>query len=288
MYKLYEKTLKDTENLYGLKEIDKNENPFINGPCLLCISAQFDAEMPKSNFGIAKEGMKVARLRVREQPNAGFDLKEFPVKFIAIQRDRKTERRKLFEKEAIIEFTNKYLFPLIEKNSLKIEVIQAMKNMRNVNILSNCDATSFVQEMEELLLNRMKELGYSEEECEKIQSQMCIFPISTNRLNGAQKSTCVSFKDINDSEVNDNVSIEQEQIVLQSNIGEALFKFSENELAYLFNGEGHHNLKRYTQAGRAMGVCLSSAVSKALENSIFNSRSEEFVPISARTTYRGF
>lgn len=68
MYQLYERVRKSREYMYGSKPIDDTENPFLEGPCLLCISAQYDNSFAsKSNFGITKEGMKMARLRVRAE-----------------------------------------------------------------------------------------------------------------------------------------------------------------------------------------------------------------------------
>ncbi len=283
MYKLYEKVPKTREYLYGSRLVENTKNPFLEGPCLLCISAQHDNPIDnKSNFGVTKEGMKMARLRVRGQKNAGFNLKDFPVSFLSIKLDKKDEEKKMTEEERIEVFVNQYLLPLISNNGQKMDYNQAMKNMRNVNMMGYCDGTLLIQTIEKNLINKMQEIGYTDEECDKIQSQMCIFPISTNRLNGTQKSTCISFKDINDTEVNDNVTQEERQTVLESQIGEGFFEYSSNELAYLFNGDGKHSLKRYTKEGIAMPVCLSSAISKALENSIRNSSSKDFVPITAR------
>ena len=282
MYKLYEKVRKSKENMYGSKPIEENENPFSDGPCLLCISAQHDNSFAvKSNFGVTKEGMKMARLRVRGEKNAGFDLKKFPVKFLSMQLERKVDEKQMNDEEQLEEFIDKYLAPLISNKGQKIDCMQAMKNMRNVNIMPYCDATVLVQRIEENLINKMKDLGYTEEECDKIQSQMCMFPISTNRLNGTQKSTCISFMDINDYEINDNVTEEERKLVEESEIGESFITYSENEKAYLFDGDGEHDLKKYTKEGAAMHVCLSSVMSKALENSIKNASGIEFEPISA-------
>ncbi len=286
MYRLYEKVPKTKQYMYGSKMIDSEESPFLDGPCLLCISAQHDNQMAsKSNFGVTKEAMKMARLRVRNQRNAGFGLKDFPVKFLSIELDKKDEDKNVTSKERIDVFVTQYLLPLIAKNGKKIDCIQAMKNMRNVNMMSYCDGTLFVQAVEKNLIDRMQKLGYTDEECKKIQSQMCMFPISTDRLRGKQKSICISFKDINDIEVNDNVTLEERKKISESVIGESVFKYSDNEVAYLFNGDGEHKLKKYTCVGKAMPVCLASALSKALENSILNYSANNFVPITARTTY---
>lgn len=284
MYKLYEAIPKNPDNLYGQKELKETENPFLDGPCLLCISAG-GIVIDKNVFGTTKQGMEMARMRVRGKRNAGFTLNDFPIKFLSIKLDTKSQNKNIGEDERIDLFVTKYLLPLISSNGTKIDCMQAMINMRNVNMMSYCEGTLVVQSIEKKLLTKMQELGYSKEECEKIQSQMCIFPISTNRLKGEQKSTCLSFKDINDSEVNDNVTPDESQRVLESKIGETLFKYSNNEMAYLYSGDGVHNLKKYTHSGKAMSACLSSALSKALENSILNASGETFIPITVRTTY---
>ena len=289
MYKLYEKVPKTKKYMYGSRPIDSDETPFLEGPCLLCISAQYDfTGASKSNFGVTKEGMKMARVRVRNHKNAGFSLIDFPVKFLSLELDEKDEDEKMTSDERVDAFVTKHLLPLITNNGQKIDCLKAMKNMRNVNMMSYCDGTTLVQAIEKSLISKMQELGYTDEECEKIQSQMCMFPISTNRLSGRQKSTCVSFKDINDVEVNDNVTPEEIQAVSDSSIGEGVFSYSDNEVALLFSGNGKHHLKKYTYLDTPMTVCLSSAVTKALENSILNSSGEKFVPITARNAYMRF
>jgi hypothetical protein len=287
MYKLYEAIPKSKDNIYGQREIKRTENPFLDSPCLLCISAGGIA-VDKNVFGTTKQGMKMARMRVRGNRNAGFYLENFPVKFLSIKLESENQDKKITEDERIDAFVTQYLLPLISDNGAKIDCVQAMKNMRNVNIMSYCDGTLRAQAIEEKLINKMKEFGYSDEECEKIQSQMCMFPISTNRLKGMQKSTCISFKDINDMEVSDNVTLDERKEVLESAIGEDFFEYSNNEIAYFFAGDGSHNIKKYTNSGTAMSACLSSALSKALENSILNFQGKNFVPITARTTYCRF
>ena len=284
MYKLYEAIPKSKDNLVGQREVEETENPFLDAPCLLCISAGgigFD----KNVFGTTKQGMEMARMRIRGQRNAGFSLKDFPVKFLSIKLDTKSQVGKMTEEERIDTFVTQYFLPLVSSNGARIDCIQAMKNLRNVNMMSYCDGTLVMQSIESKLLKKMQELGYTDEECEKIQSQMCAFAISTDRLKGIQKSTCISFKDINDIEVSDNVTLEERKKVLESAIGEDFFEHSDTEISYLFNGDGKHDLKKYTHSGKAMSVCLSSAISKALENSILNFSGQNFVPITARTTY---
>lgn len=278
MYQLYEKVPKTKEYIYGSKPIEQETNPFLEGPCFLCISAQNTRE--KSVFGITKEGMKMARLRVRNEPNARYDLRQFPIKFLSIRLEK--DEQELTEEQNIEIFIKTYLEPLISQNGEKVELNKAMKNIRNVNIMSYCDGTLFAQQIEDTLLEQMKNLGYSDIECEKIISQMCMFPIATYRLDGNQKSTCISFKDINDGEVYDEINENYEETVKKSSIGENIIKLSDNELAYLVDGTGVHDIKEYSRTGKALSVSLSSVISKALQNSIENSNSDKFIPINIK------
>ena len=60
-----------------------------------------------------------------------------------------------------------------------------------------------------------------------------------------------------------------------------MFKFSDNEKAILYNGKGDHTVKKYTDPENAISVCVSSVITKILENSIINSSNEKFEPIKA-------
>ena len=278
MYELYERVTKSSQYPRGVKKVDDGENPFLDGPCLLCITAA--DMMDQSAFGMSKQGMRAARLRVRGEKNAGFSLKDFPVRILALKRER--DEMGLTYKESVEEFTSKYILPLVSKDGKKIDCNSAMRNMRNVNVITYCDGTLTAQISEAMMLQKMQEMGYTQEECEIIQSQMCLFPIATDRINGTQVSTCIEFKDINDDAVNDNVSENDEELVRKSPIGEALvFHDNSKEVSYYVAADGLHGLKKYHNKGKAFSVCMASVVTKALENSINNSkRTTEFIPVT--------
>ena len=279
MYKLYKRTQKTKEYPRGVKLLDEDVNPFKEGPCMLCVAATDIQD--KSVFGLSKEGMKMARLRVRGQANGRFDIKDFPVNFLSLKLDTKDSKVMKNKTEEIQEFAKKYFYPLVSEDEKRIDCKSAMKNMRNVNIMSYCNGTETVQIMEQALVDRMQELGYNEKEISKIQSQMFMMPVATDRLNGNQMSTCISFKDINDEEVNGNVTQQEIEQIEKSYIKEALITYSSNESAYLMEGNGEHSLKEYQTNGKAMPVCLSSVLSKALENSIDNANiNNDFVPLT--------
>ena len=133
-------------------------------------------------------------MRVRNIYNAGFDLDGFPVTLLAMEKDSNGTDRNARSFQLVNQFITRYIVPLISENDQKIDVTQAMKKMRNVNIMTYCDGTLFTQELEDTLLERMEVIGYSSEEAKQIQSQMAILPIATMRLYGDNKSTIFSFK----------------------------------------------------------------------------------------------
>jgi len=64
---------------------------------------------------------------------------------------------------------------------------------------------------------------------------------------------------VNDHGVNDNVAPEEMKAVSKAQIGASVFAYSRNEMAYLFNEDGKHRLKKYTRDNsRASCLCRSS------------------------------
>ena len=285
MYILYKKVPKNESNLRGIELVKEDENPFMDGPCLLCVSAQYDNSVAKkSNFGIVKEAMKMMRMRVRNIYNAGFDLDGFPVTFLAMEKDSNGTDRNARSFQLVNQFITRYIVPLISENDQKIDVTQAMKKMRNVNIMTYCDGTLFTQELEDTLLERMEVIGYSSEEAKQIQSQMAILPIATMRLYGDNKSTIFSFKDINDGEIRlsgDDITPEVQRIIEESPTKEVLFKRKERDYRFCYSGNGAHRLKKYTTDGVALPACVGAAFGYVLENAIENSRSDTLVELKA-------
>lgn len=183
MLRYYQRVNKSEEFKFGSKPIEFDENPLLEGPCFLCISANYEARIgdaPKSNFGASKLGMQIARLRTSDKINAKYGLKDFPVKFLTLQLDTSNEQDRTLEearkerKNLSIprteDLVNRSFFPLISKDGKRIDCKQAMKNLRNVNILVFCDGMLLLQDIEKMMIEKMKELCYSEAECAQILS----------------------------------------------------------------------------------------------------------------------
>jgi hypothetical protein len=133
MYKLYERVQKTEKYPLGSRPIEDGKNPFKDGPCFLCIAA---APVDSSIFGLSSEGMKFARLRTYKEPRAKFGLNKFPVKFLSLKPEH-NENGKMSDSDYIDQFVDTYLFPLVSSPTHgKIDIEDAMRNIRNVNMLS--------------------------------------------------------------------------------------------------------------------------------------------------------
>ena len=281
MYKLYQKQSKTPEYPLGARAIPDGENP-LNNPCLVCFSPQESNK--RHGFGVTKVGMEMARMRVRGLENAGFNIDTVPVSFLNVINEDGRDKQ-------IEEFVDAYLVPLITNaQGQKIDIVKAMKNMRNVNMMSYCNGTYNIADILECLYSKMEEMGYLLDEISQISSQICVFPFSTDipleQLGGV---TSIDFQDINDDEIySPNITPETENNTRSSSIGEAFTIHSATKAIYTINGTGCHRLReQFTREGKALPVVVSRIVSNALQNSILNANSDKFHPITIQELGRG-
>lgn len=288
MYRLYEKVPKSTENEHGLKLLDSNENPFKSSPCLLSMIALTLWERDVN--GALNQGMEALRLKTSHNENSGLGLDDFGGRILSIaysepsetnttKKGRKMSKNIGSEKELDFEFTRVYLFPLIEEDNHKIDVIDAMRNMRNVNILTYCAATSSALRMEECLNEHMQELGYTDQEIRQILSQLCLICFATDVKLRTEyvskkeiKSTCISLGDVNDGEVGVSTHI------IDQVKGEGTLYYKQGY--YFHYGNGEHSLKNYITQNDALSTGIANTVTKALTNSITNNEFDEFIPLT--------
>lgn len=287
MYRIYEKVPQSQEYEYGMKLLDEETNPFKEGPCLLSMIAL--AMWEKDINGAMNYGMEALRLQTNHNENSGIGLNEFDGKILSLSygepSDKTTVKGRNFQgslarKDTLDEeFTQKYLFPLIEENGKKIDTLQAMRNIRNINLLTYCGATQSALKFEQCLADRMSELDYSKDEIAQILSQMCVIGYATDVKLNAQyrekrniQSTCLSFGDVNDGDVGAPIGI-QDAAKQQGTI-------FYDEGYYFHYGNGEHGLKNYLIQNDALSLGISSVLTKALSNSILNQNSPTFKPLS--------
>ena len=253
-YEVYKAKPRDEKNLYG--QI-KTEN--VNGPCCFCISAGGIANLTNV-FGTTKICMEIGGVWTRGDTCDRFELGTVPVEYLSLTVN--TQNKDKTEEERTDQFVTQYLLPLIANNGRKIDCTQAMKNMRNINMMSYCDGTLVVQAIERNLLNKMQELGYTDEECKKILSQVCVFPIATNQLKGIKMFTYIAFRDFNDIEVkNEETREKEEEELSKSASGVCIIEHADNEMECLFSGNGIHGLGQY-KGTRKCCECVDSKCGK--------------------------
>lgn len=277
MIKMYEKTEKSINNLHGVIEINDGINPILAGPCMICLAAQ--EKVPTSVFGMIREGMQAARLRTSVDPAARYSTENFPVKFLGMSYSKDNEESSFSE-----EIANKYLIPLIKDNGKRVSLEEAMKNMRNLTIMTYCDGTYTYLNAEVTLIEEMKKLDYSDEEIKQIVSQICLLPIQTDCNIGHSLATTMQFCDTNDKEVYTTLTKALEKSLEQDKLGHRLGTFSKNAGIYYYNGSGNHSIKAYFTKDNLAYAVLSSVVVTALENSIENhNREDSFSPLTINT-----
>ena len=102
------------------------------------------------------------------------------------------------------EYNPKYVDELLEKVILpritlynkkgKLASEEACKRIRKLNIIAHCHGAYTVLKLEEKMQAVMKKIGYSNEECKKIQSQLLIVALAPACPLGISKSQFVSFQ----------------------------------------------------------------------------------------------
>ncbi len=262
MIEMYRKVNKNINNPYGIEQIGPEENPFLK-PCLLCLSAQSGHD--RSVFGIAKIGASLARFRVKGRYNAGFEIEEAPISFIASRLNEKQEE--------VDEFVDKYFIPLLLKDGKRVDVTEACRLFRNINMLSYCDGTLKPIRMEQHLRERMTELGYSAGEIDVIVRNISVIAIATDRVKGIEGMNLMAFKDYMDEEV----MTDEEVALYESGKTSEFRELSHNVHYYYYRGSGDHDLKKYAYTDDVEAL-ISFIITYVLENSIENNKGN-YVPL---------
>ena len=96
-------------------------------------------------------------------------------------------------------FKNVFL-PRLSHDGHKISVEQAIKNIRNINIVAHCHGGYTFLKLEEEMQKKMAELGYTKEEMSAIQKQLLCVGFAPFCPLGISKSTFISFATAKDTE----------------------------------------------------------------------------------------
>ena len=91
---------------------------------------------------------------------------------------------------------------ITDENGQKLDTATAAHNIRNLHIVAHCHGAFTALKLEEMMQQKMEQLGYDKDEREFIQKQMLIVAQSPYCPLGVSKSTMVSFFSAADEETN--------------------------------------------------------------------------------------
>ena len=91
--------------------------------------------------------------------------------------------------------------PRISRDGVKLSVDEAIKNIRNITIVAHCHGAYTFLKIEDLMQQKMLELGYKPEECASIQKELLCVAYAPYCPLGVSKSTLISFASARDYDV---------------------------------------------------------------------------------------
>ena len=184
-----------------------------------------------------------------------------------------------------VELAETYFLPLLQEAGKKIEVQEAKNKLRNINILTYCDGTKTYIEAEKRLKERMKQLGYSNEEQEDILSQISVIAIATIQDTSKIKASCTTFIDVNDTEISSPMTVILKKDLEKDKKKISQKAISKNASICYFDGPGHHSLKEYLKDTSLAKVPICTVVASSLNNSIYNQNAYTKVPYNQNKSF---
>ena len=95
----------------------------------------------------------------------------------------------------------KTLLYRISESGKRLSFDEACKRVRKLNVVAHCHGVYVFLKLEEMMQQKMKELGYSKKEAEGIQKQLLCVGYAPYAPLGVSKSTMISFGSAKDEEV---------------------------------------------------------------------------------------
>ena len=295
MYKLYKKVNKTEDNEIGL-EVIEDGNPFEQPTFLSLIALNF--KLRDTNGSISR----ILEFAGVKTPNGeeNLPLEEIPINFLGLSYSEFGNGRfnKISANDNSVridddtrEFVNKYILPLISDNGVKRDITECCHNMRNINIMCFCDALYMVNSINNILIEEMQKLGFTEEEIDSILSQVCIFSVGTEYntikfiIPNLKFSTIfvLDFKDsfgLGEEEARKVFADKQEDVfestyVMDMEPG----TIGKNSKMLIVNADGSHDLRDFIKKGIASPAIIIKVVNEILNNSLINSCQDSFVSI---------
>lgn len=265
MIHIYEKVNKNEKYAYGIKEI-VDENPFKN-PCIITLIAIPD-ELKYINGSLRA----VANL-VNPQIDTEY------------KRDKRIlglgyGKRRVPTSEDLLEFVDNYFYPLVTKDNMKMDIIDVMKNFRNLTFLTYCNGARNFILLENALIKMMEYVGYQSSEIKMILSQICLVSVTGNLIQSmGTNTTCIAFGDIYDQKYELDYKI-------GLNIMRSLFKREyvyvnyESLLGFVTARSSEGDLYRYMLEDPIITPRIKAILNTSLDNANDNKNSDSFNPIT--------
>lgn len=263
MVHIYERVEKNEYYPSGLKEIDSN---FLFGyyPCVITILAK--TWFMSSVNGAIKYVSDLVNPDISEKFKSnrkiyglGFgdlDMYNSDTSDLAFTEDEPTNRE-------LYDFVTKYLFPLVSEDKWKIDVDIAMKRLKNINFLTYCNGSKIYTTIEAILEEKMRNIGYTNEEIDEILSQMCVAAVGGEAFDDV-KATTILFNDKNDTEEND----------LPLGLSKC-----KNYYRYVVDGDGKHDYRKYMSQDPVLPGVIKEFLNESLNRAMISSNTGMFIPV---------
>lgn len=271
MVHIYEKICKTKENQYGI--IERNDNNIFKSPCIITIIA--GPIYLKNINGSLRQVASLVNPNIdnfydKDRRIIGLGFGDYKQEYERFTRITPTE-------EELEEFMQKYFYSLIEENNNKIDVFDAMKNMRNLTFVTYCNGALVFKKIESKLEQKMQSLGYTSSEMGLILSQICLAAISGDVIKRkSTKALAITFGDVLDKDFEKNKDIFSNN----EKITEAGYISYDNSIGFGIIGDGEHSFKKHMTENPILSEKIQIFLNTSLDNSIYNQKEDIIEPLT--------
>ena len=210
---VYKRGEKTEDNVFGMT---KSEQPNIDEPCVLVLGGDGTRTEKALNGYLGDIYYLLKEHGLQDKASVYgvvYDFGEYlNVNTARTHQMEKYKRNVHLKAELPLDTADpKYVKEIFEKFVLgristdegknKIPTEQAVDNIRKLNIVAHCHGAYTALKLEEMMQQKMAELGYSKEDAAKIQKQLLVLAQSPYCPLGQSKSTFISYASVADMEV---------------------------------------------------------------------------------------
>ena len=254
MVEIYKRVEKSTEHLHGVERIESTDKPFI-----ISLAAM---DIMQSVCGIPKCAMRAARVYSDDEDAGMLRLEDMPIDFLGVR---------FYSKEPEQEFVSQFLLPYLTSQGTDFESIRS--EAAKVNFLTYYNGTYRYKKIEEVLVQQLSGMNFTDEQITGIVSNITLIAVSTDMAIDDLRCTSIKIKDVNDEEVYE----ERDASLLRD---DESFTYSvspnnPNSVLYVYRGNGEHSVKAHLNddciAKPVFCALVISIINKAIANDTLNS-----------------